>query len=67
MQGFIEFVSSLSMTGYILIGIVILILLNLKKIVLLRSPLDSWQHKLWKDTGGAGDRAEHLEPKDKEI
>jgi hypothetical protein len=67
MQGFIEFVSSLSMTGYILIGIVILILLNLKKIVLLRSPLDSWQHKLWKDTGGAGDKAEHLEPKDKEI
>jgi hypothetical protein len=67
MQGFIEFVSSLSMTGYILIGIVILILLNLKKIVLLRSPLDSWQHKLWKDTGGAGDKAEHLESKDKEI
>jgi hypothetical protein len=67
MQGFIEFVSSLSMTGYILIGIVILILLNLKKIVLLRSPLDSWQHKLWKDTGGAGDKAEHLESIGKEI
>ena len=67
MQEFVEFINSLSLTGYILIGLIVLILINLKKIITLRSPLDSWQHKLWKDTGGAGEKAEHLDPKDKEI
>ena len=67
MQEFVEFINSLRLTGNILIGLIVLILINLKKIITLRSPLDSWQHKLWKDTGGAGDKAEHLDPKDKEI
>jgi len=61
MHSVIEFVQSLSLTGYILIGICVLLLLNLRKLITLRSPLDSWQHTLWKRTGGAGERPAHLE------
>ena len=56
----IEFVKSLSLTAYVLIGFCVAILFNLKKLLTLRSPLDTWQHRFWKNMGGA-DKPEHIE------
>ena len=61
---------SLSIVGWVLLMLCVLILLNLRKIIRLRSPLDSQQHREWRDdvSGMHGSRttAEHLENKDKE-
>jgi len=48
----LEFFQSLSVIGYFVIIVVVLGLLNLRKLIFLRSPLDSQQHKLWRRTGG---------------
>jgi len=55
----IEFFASLGIIGYFVIAVVILGLWNLRKLITLRSPLDSQQHKTWRGTGGAGD-PDHL-------
>ena len=58
----IEFFQSLGLIGYIVLGFIILFLINLKKIITLRSPLDSWQHRTFQQTGGAM-KPDHLEKK----
>jgi len=45
----IEFIGSLGVFGWILIALCILLLLNLRKILQLRSPLDSKDHDFWKN------------------
>jgi len=66
MEGIVEFVKSLSLTGYLLIGLCIMILINIRKLITLRSPLDTWQHKFWKNMGGTT-KPEHLENKNDEF
>jgi hypothetical protein len=56
----LEFFTSLGVFGYILLAIIAVCLINIKKIVLLRSPLDSEQHKIWRSTGGVS-RPDHLD------
>ena len=53
MDTIIEFVQSLGLIGYVVLGICFLCLIRLKKILTLRSPLDSWQHRAYQRTGGA--------------
>jgi len=71
MAGLLEFFGSLSLFGWFLLGLCILFLFNIRKIIRLRSPLDSQQHKSWRETQGSIDggntKADHLEKKDKEI
>lgn len=71
MDSFIEFFKSLGIIGWVLLALCVLILFNLRKIIRLRSPLDSQQHKAWRDNEGEmhGSRTKpaHLETKDKEI
>lgn len=55
----LSFIQSLGIIGYIVLGIIILSVWNLKKLLFLRSPLDSQQHKLWRATGGTT-RPDHL-------
>lgn len=50
----LEFFTSLGIVGYFVVAVVVLGLWNLKKLIFLRSPLDSQQHKLWRRTGGVG-------------
>lgn len=56
----LEFLGSLGVIGYIVLIVLVLALLNIKKLVLLRSPLDSQQHKAWRATGGVTN-PDHLE------
>lgn len=56
----LEFLQSLSLFGVLALVIVVLGLFYLKKLIFLRSPLDSEQHKLWRRTGGVG-RPDHLD------
>ena len=58
----IEFISSLGLIGYFVIIVAVLGLWNLRKLIFLRSPLDSQQHKLWRGTGG-GTPPDHLDDK----
>jgi len=58
----LEFVQSLGLFGYVVIAIVVLALLNIRKLIWLNSPLDSQEHKNWKRTG-AITPPDHLEPK----
>jgi len=51
LSALIEFISSLGLVGYVVLIVVILCLFNLKKIIFLKSPLDSQQHKLWRSVG----------------
>ena len=66
MSAVIEFFSSLSALGWLVFIIVVLILINLRKILFLKSPLDSQDHKHWRekitDMSIAAD-ADHLEQK----
>lgn len=55
----IEFIQSLGVVGYFVIGVLVLALWNLRKLITLRSPLDSQQHKNWRATGGTT-RPDHL-------
>lgn len=55
-----EFIQSLGVIGYIVIGIVLLCLFNLRKLLTLKSPLDSWQHRAFQRTGGVMN-PEHLD------
>ncbi|MXY32754.1 MAG: hypothetical protein F4186_14945 [Boseongicola sp. SB0676_bin_33] len=48
----LEFFRSLGLIGYVVLAVLILALLNIRKLILLRSPLDSQQHKTWRATGG---------------
>lgn len=66
MEIFIEFISSLGAIGWALILLCALIIINLRKIIRLRSPLDSPQHKAWRKAGGTT-KADHLESNDIEI
>ena len=61
----IAFVQSLGVIGYLVLGIVVLCLWNVRKLFKLRSPLDSQQHKIWRNTGG-GTPPDHL-PQDKDT
>jgi len=58
----VEFFQSLGLVGYIILGFCILFLINIKKIITLRSPLDSWQHRTFQQTGGAMN-PDHLDKK----
>jgi len=62
MDQIVEFVQSLGLIGYVVIGIVFLCILNIKKIMTLRSPLDSWQHRAFQRTGGVMN-PDHLDKK----
>lgn len=59
----VEFLASLSALGWIVIGVVLLGLWNVRKLIFLRSPLDSPQHKGWREAPGT--RPDHLDPDDK--
>lgn len=48
----IEFFQSLGVIGYFVVVVLVLGLWNLRKLIKLRSPLDSQQHKNWRNTGG---------------
>jgi len=61
----VEFLSSIGILGYLIIGILILFVANLRGIISLRSPLDSQQHKIWRATGGVT-KPDHLERKEKD-
>lgn len=54
-----EFLASLSVFGWIMIGVVFLGLWNLRRLFFMRSPLDSPQHKGWRETPGT--RPDHLD------
>ncbi|MBT4567911.1 MAG: hypothetical protein HOC45_08365 [Marinovum sp.] len=56
-----EFISSLGVIGYFLIGVLGLALWKLRKLWKLRSPLDSLQHKAWRNMGGL-EHPDHLDP-----
>lgn len=66
MSALVDFFQSLSTLGYIVIALVALCVWNLKSLMRLRSPLDSWQHKIWRSTCGETP-PDHLEQRDKEI
>ena len=63
-----EFLQSLGIFGYIILGVLALLIWNIRKIIFLRSPLDSQQHKLWRATQG-GTEPDHLTKKsvDKDV
>jgi len=69
-----EFFGSLGFMGWCLIALCVLLLVNLAKLVRLRSPLDSQEHRLWKydrATRHPGRtqrpmKLDHLEKKDKQ-
>ena len=71
MASVLEFFGSLSVVGWVLVVICILLLLNIRKIFRLRTPLDSQQHKSWRASAGSmhggNTKADHLEKEDKEI
>lgn len=56
----LEFFRSLGVIGYVVLTVLVLALLNIKKLILLRSPLDSQQHRNWRATGGTTN-PDHLE------
>jgi len=56
----IEFLASLGPFGVFVVAVLALCLLNLRKLIRLRTPLDSTQHRLWKWSGGIG-KPDHLE------
>ncbi len=56
-----EFLGSLGVIGYVLIALVILCLWNLRRIIFLKSPLDSQQHKNWRQMGVDMDDPDHLD------
>ena len=56
----LEFFRSLGLIGYVVLTVLILALLNIRKLIFHRSPLDSQQHKAWRATGGATN-PDHLE------
>ncbi|MDG0988807.1 MAG: hypothetical protein P8H36_01520 [Yoonia sp.] len=62
----IAFFQSLGVVGYFVVIVVVLGLWNLKKLIFLRSPLDSQQHKSWRRSGGIGkpDHLPHVDDKD---
>jgi len=60
MDGIIEFLGSLGIVGWLLL---ILFIFNLRKILRLRSPLDTPQHKLWRNSD-VETKADHLDKKD---
>ena len=70
MEGLLEFFKSLGVLGWVLVALCVLVLLNLKKIIWLRSPLDSQKHREWRDDiggmSGSTTKADHLENEDKE-
>ena len=47
-----EFFHSLGIIGYVILGVVALLIWKIRKIIFLQSPLDSQQHKLWRATQG---------------
>lgn len=49
----LEFFQSLGVIGYVVMIVLVLALLNIKKLIVFRSPLDSRQHKTGRATGGA--------------
>jgi len=66
MASVLAFLSSLSLLGWVLVVLCILVIFNFAKILRLRSPLDSEQHKSWRSTGDIN-KAGHLEKKYKDI
>jgi len=63
MDGIIEFLGSLGIVGWLLLILCVLIIFNLRKILRLRSPLDTPQHKLWRNSD-VETKADHLDKKD---
>ena len=61
----IAFFQSLGLFGYILLAIVALLLWNARRLIFLRSPLDSQQHKNWRGSVDEGvyTNPDHLDPK----
>ena len=59
-----EFMSSLGLIRYLVIGVLELAIWNLRKLWKLRTPLDSPQHKAWQRNGGF-DHPDHLDPPNK--
>ncbi|MCV3273398.1 hypothetical protein [Roseobacter sinensis] len=59
----VDFFQSLGLTAYLILAVLVLVLWNIKKLILLRSPLDSQQHRTWRATGGTT-RPDHLENSD---
>lgn len=55
-----DFFQSLGLFGYVILAFVALLIWNLKKLIKLRTPLDSQQHKIWRATGGTT-APDHLE------
>lgn len=55
-----DFIYSLGVIGYVIIILLIVLIWNIRGIIFLRSPLDSQQHKIWRETGGTT-KADHLE------
>jgi len=56
----LDFIGSLGVIGYFVVIVLALCIWNIRKLFKLRTPLDSIQHKMWRNTGGAGG-ADHLE------
>lgn len=52
LESILEFFRSLGLIGYVVLTVLVLALLNIRKLILLRSPLDSQLHKAWRATGG---------------
>ena len=48
----LEFFGSLGVIGWIVLILVILTVVNIRKILVLRSPLDSQDQKLWREKAG---------------
>ncbi|WP_299202188.1 hypothetical protein [uncultured Tateyamaria sp.] len=59
----IEFFQSLGLFGYAILAFLAVLIWNLKKLIKLRTPLDSQQHKIWRATGGTT-KPDHLENRD---
>mgnify|MGYP001296913920 CR=1 FL=1 len=59
-----EFISSLGLIGYLLIGVLGLAIWNLRKLWKLHTPLDSPQHKAWPRSHEC-DHQDHLDPLNK--
>jgi len=55
----IAFLQSLGVAGYFVVIVAALGIWNLKKLIVLRSPLDKPQHKGWRSTGGVT-KPDHL-------
>ena len=59
-----EFMASLGLIGYLVVGVLGLAVWNLRKMWKLRTPLDSPQHMAWRKSGGF-DHPDHLDPPNK--